>query len=324
MFQKNMKKSNFKVFAMMILVMDLSACTFGAEKTGMADAMPSVKEEGLFDGKEVVALTAGLETQIDTELSKENSGLGDKEQNQSGELQSVPGEEVETSKEFEISGDEPEQPEEGQQEKESVQTWQSAYLEVIYHLWDYLAPRYEPRSHKDSRREYNNPENLWSFYLGLHDFDGDGTLELITGDGLGVAIFTYENGHVKKIADLCPLDPAATWCVCGMHFKDNSIRVECDGSGGANVINFGYIDGEYMLGYYNEQTSTDPITINGREVTVEEVGRIYTLDYDKIEEEECRERFRLVNEKGVWILKHYESDEESVLDMSFDFDSVLW
>lgn len=90
------------------------------------------------------------------------------------------------------------------------------------------------------------------------------------------------------------------------------------------MVNFGYIEGEYVLGHYNQWTPTDPITINGKESTMEEIEKIYTLDFDKIEEWEWRECLRLVNENGTWIIKHYESDEESVLDMNFDFDSVLW
>lgn len=91
------------------------------------------------------------------------------------------------------------------------------------------------------------------------------------------------------------------------------------------MVCFGYQEGEYVLGHYNERTPTDPITINGREATMEEIEKIYTVDFDKIEKEESRERFRLTNEDGAWILKAtWWSDEESVLDMSFDFDLVLW
>ena len=204
------------------------------------------------------------------------------------------------------------------QPEEETQTWKSAYLEVIYHLWDYLAPRYEPLNGEETRKKSDDPMNLTIFYLGLHDFDGDGILELITG------VFTYEDGNVKKIADLCDPDLSATWCVNGVSFKNNSIQVECDGSGGINYVNFGYIEGEYVLGHCNQWTPTIPITINGREGTLEEMDRIYKLDYDKREEGETRERFWLVNENGIWIMKQVGADEGRVLDMDFDFDSVIW
>ncbi len=207
--------------------------------------------------------------------------------------------------------------------EEEVQTWKSAYLEVIYHLWDYLAPRYEPNG-EETRKKINDPMNLMTFYLGLHDFDGDGILELITGDGLGLAVFTYEDGNVNKIADLCDPDLSAGWCVNGVSFRNNSIQAEYDGSGGINYVNFGYIEGEYVLGHRNQQTPTVPITINGREGTLEEMDRIYKLDHDKREEGETRERFWLVNENGIWIMKQVGADEGKVLDMDFDFDSVIW
>ena len=54
------------------------------------------------------------------------------------------------------------------------------------------------------------------------------------------------------------------------------------------------------------------------------MDRIYKLDYDKREEGETRERFWLVNENGIWIMKQVGADEGRVLDMDFDFDSVIW
>ena len=315
MFWKNIIKRNSVVFrGMLVLGMTLSACSFDSGKMVSKEDASSGVEQGASRGEEGQNAQGGSD-QVPTkeaEGQKDSGGL-DHGSEPTGEGDEEP---KELPKEGQGQG------EEGQQE-DSVQTWKSAYLEVIYHLWDYLAPRYEPLSYEDNMRESRDPKHIDIFYFGLHDFDGDGTLELITGDGLGLAVFTYEDGQAKKLADLCPLDLSDIWCVDGVHFKDHSISAECDGSGGAYVINFGYVEGEYLLGHYNEQRM-GPITINGREATREEMEQIYTLDYDKIEEEEHRERLRLVNEDGTWIIKHYESDEESVLDLNFDFDSVLW
>ncbi len=308
MLQQNKTKRNFLVFAAIsVLAYGLLACSSGAGEEKMPDGVPTGKEQEPSGGKE--AVTQDLppskepdkapEIQENTEPAEKDSDWMDGEQKQPNEPDTVPGE-------------------------EEVQTWKSAYLEVIYHLWDYLAPRYEPLNGEETRKKSDDPMNLTIFYLGLHDFDGDGILELITGDDLGLAVFTYEDGNVKKIADLCDPDLSAIWCVNGVSFRNNSIQVECDGSGGINYVNFGYIEGEYVLGHCNQRTPTIPITINGREATLEEMDRIYKLDYDKREEGETRERFWLVNENGIWIMKQVGADEGRVLDMDFDFDSVIW
>lgn len=308
-----MKKGKPVVFAsIMVWVSGLLACSSGVGVTVPQDGPGSL--EGNLDFVDDVQKTQEESENVPTKEDEEEKNFG--------ALDDVPESVVEEQQE---EGQETQEEEQKHQEKkpqeEQFQTWQSAYLEVIYHLWDYLAPRYEPRTYEDTRKKWNDPMNLSSFWLGLHDFDGDGILELITGDGWGLAVFTYENGNVRKIVDLCDPDLSAVWCVNGVYFKENSICAACAGSGGVNVVNFGYIEGEYVLGHYNEQTPTNPVTINGKEATKEEVEEIYP---NKLEEGERKERLWLVNENGTWIIKHYESDEESVLDMDFDFDSVLW
>ena len=335
--RQNKTKRNFFVFAAIsVLAFGLSACSSGAGEGKMPNNVPSGKEQEPSGGKEVGTQDLppskkpdkAPEIQENTELTEKDSDLMDGEQKQPKEPDTVPGEEAEGQKDFVVDSPEPTKEGQEQMEKdqpeEETQTWKSAYLEVIYHLWDYLAPRYEPLNGEEIRKKYDDPMNLTIFYLGLHDFDGDGILELITGDDSGLAVFTYEDGNVKKIADLCDPDLSAIWCVNGVSFRNNSIQVECDGSGGINYVNFGYIEGEYVLGHCNQWTPTIPITINGREGTLEEMDRIYKLDYDKREEGETRERFWLVNENGIWIMKQVGADEGKVLDMDFDFDSVIW
>ena len=335
--QQNKTKRNFLVFAAIsVLAYGLLACSSGAGEGKMPNNVPSGKEQEPSGGKE--AVTQDLppskepdkapEIQANTEPTEKDSDLMDGERKQPKEPDTVPGEEAEGQKDFVVDFPEPTKEGQEQMEKdqpeEETQTWKSAYLEVIYHLWDYLAPRYEPLNGEETRKKYDDPMNLMAFYLGLHDFDGDGILELITGDDSGLAVFTYEDGNVNKIADLCDPDLSAGWCVNGVSFRNNSIQAEYDGSGGINYVNFGYIEGEYVLGHRNQQTPTVPITINGREGTLEEMDRIYKLDHDKREEGETRERFWLVNENGIWIMKQVGADEGRVLDMDFDFDSVIW
>ncbi|MBO5340912.1 MAG: hypothetical protein J6A62_07945 [Oscillospiraceae bacterium] len=196
-------------------------------------------------------------------------------------------------------------------------TWQSAYLEIIHHLDEYLAPIYGGNG--VNSRSYIDPADI-QIYLGIHDFDDDDTFELIVGDTLTMAVFTYKDGQIEKIADL--YDPNAEWCINGVHFKDNSISVTCAGAGGSDFVNFGYLDGEYVLGHYNAIDLSE-VTINGKESTLEEMNRIYTLDWNERSETERKNWIRLVKENDTCVLK-YQSGENAVLNSDFDFDSILW
>ncbi|MBR1702817.1 MAG: hypothetical protein IJ716_12760 [Lachnospiraceae bacterium] len=202
--------------------------------------------------------------------------------------------------------------------EQQTQTWQSAYLEILYHLQDYLAPLYYPDG-ANTRRNID-PLDI-PIYLGLHDFDEDGTLELIIGDIVTMAVFTYKDNQVEKIADL--YYPDSMWCINGVFFKDHSISLACNGAGGSDFVNFGYLDGKYALGLYSQLNMPSVVTINGEESSLEEMNRIYTLNYEQRSEEEWRTRLRLVKENENWILK-YPSGEEVVLDSNFDFDAILW
>ena len=208
----------------------------------------------------------------------------------------------------------------GNEPDEKMQTWQSAYLEILYHLPENLAPQYEPDGTNSRSSYYYNPLDI-QIYLGLHDFDDDGILELIVGDLEGMAVFTYKDGQVEKIADL--YFPDIIWCINGVDFKDNSISIICSGAGGNDYINFGYLEGEYVLGLYGGLNVDYGVTINGVEGTLEEMNRIYTLNYEERGKGEHKERLRLVWENETWVLK-YTSGKEVVLNSNFDFDSILW
>ena len=152
------------------------------------------------------------------------------------------------------------------------------------------------------------------------DFEGqldelEGLIRSIEGgqDGLNTA--------VEKIADL--YFPDIIWCINGVDFKDNSISIICSGAGGNDYINFGYLEGEYVLGLYGGLNVDYGVTINGVEGTLEEMNRIYTLNYEERGKGEHKERLRLVWENETWVLK-YTSGKEVVLNSNFDFDSILW
>lgn len=199
-------------------------------------------------------------------------------------------------------------------------TWQEAYLQIIWNLPDYLADVFMSEGDRENPDLYD-PENN-SVHLGIHDFDEDGTPELIAGDGLSLAVFTFAGGQAEKLADL--YYPGVVWCVNGVQFRDHSVSVTCAGSGGNDYVQFGYIDGEYKLGLYSERSYPSDVLINREISTLEEMNRIYPMPYEVREDSELKWHRPLVYENGVWVLKSYFSDEEIILDSTFDFDLIKW
>ena len=94
------------------------------------------------------------------------------------------------------------------------------------------------------------------------------------------------------------------------------------GSGGIAYVSFGFLDNQYVLGRYNEQTASDVI-INGEKSTLEELNRIYTTNFEEITEEEWRMRLHLVYDGENWILE-VAPGKKRIVDASFDFDLILW
>ena len=189
-------------------------------------------------------------------------------------------------------------------------TWQEAYLSVI------KCDRQQFLVDTDNLRY---PEDTY-VYLGIHDFEGDGTPELIFGDGVSLAVFTFSEGQVERIADL--YFPGIVWCVNGIAIHGNGMSVMCDGSSGTDYVNFGYIDGEYVLGLYAPQAHMEP-TINGEACTVDDINRIHTTDYNEMAPEEFPQKIQLLFENGQWILK-LPSGEVLAADVTLDFSRFLW
>lgn len=204
-------------------------------------------------------------------------------------------------------------------EEIEVPEWHHAYLEVICNMKEYLVDINDFRS---DHPELYDPMNTWVF-LGIHDFNGDEIPELLVGDLLTMAVFTFTDGKTEKIADLYDEYDPITWCINGVHYKDNSVSLGCAGAGGTTYVNFGYLDGQYVLGTYSELSLPSVVRINGEESTLEEMNRIYTINYAERGKEELREQIRLVNENGIWKLR-FESGKEAVLDDQFDFELIQW
>lgn len=159
-------------------------------------------------------------------------------------------------------------------------------------------------------------------YLGIHDFDNDGSPELIIGDPCSAAVFTFVDGEAQKLVDLCI--PDLVWCINGLYASGNSISVQCNGADGSNFVNFGFLDNEYVIGIYTELCSDyNPPLINGETGTLDQMNRIYPTDYTSFSEEDRKEMVRLVYEGENWAI-HFPSGETLVLDESFDFERLLW
>ncbi len=179
-------------------------------------------------------------------------------------------------------------------EREEEAAWRRAYLYIICNMQEYLDDPYHNRM--DSEK-YHSMDQL--VYLGIHDFDGDGIPELLAGDTITMAVFTFAGGRVEKLADLY-YPNTACWCINGVYFKDNSVSVSCDGQDGSDFVDFGFLDNNGMKGFATRYYSAS--------------GRV---------SEEAREEIRLVHEETGWVLK-FRSGEEAALDSGFDYDLIRW
>lgn len=192
-------------------------------------------------------------------------------------------------------------------------TWQDVYRQIILSdPHNYLAVELSSEINMEDRQ----------LYLGIHDYDCDGTPELIIVDSWAAAVFTYADGQAEKLADLCI--PDIVWCINGLYARGNSVSVQCDGAGGIDFVNFGFLDGEYVLGTCTGLSDAyDPPRINGKAGTIDQMNQIYPTDYTSHSEDDRKELVRLVREDDCWAI-HLSSGEILTLDESFDFDRLLW
>lgn len=94
--------------------------------------------------------------------------------------------------------------------------WEDAYKEIVRNMESYLADPYILRQELDRA-----DSDICIGYIGIHDFDDGGVPELIIGDTVSIGIFTYEDGMVKKIADL--YEPEDWGGINGVHYRENTI-----------------------------------------------------------------------------------------------------
>ena len=105
-----------------------------------------------------------------------------------------------------------------------------------------------------------------------------------------------------------------------MKFKGNSLNVRFAGAGVSTFVNFGFSNGQYLLGLYDEMSGSDVI-INGKISTLEEMNRIYPLD--QAQEKTHREQMQLLCKDGGWTLCFEPGDSLEVND-ALGFRSVFW
>jgi hypothetical protein len=147
-------------------------------------------------------------------------------------------------------------------ERSLQEQWEDAYRSIICDVNNILADPYELRD----PYEY--------YYIGIHDFDDNGVPELIIGDIIAIAIFTYENNRVKKIADL--YEPEDWGGINGLHLNDNMLFLASNGSDGSGYVGFTYQNGEYVTGVYDDYRP-EVATINEEKVSGEEFRQLFNL-----------------------------------------------
>lgn len=146
---------------------------------------------------------------------------------------------------------------------EVYNTWEDAYRDIIHNMDSHLVDPYDLRS---------EPDNI--IFIGIHDFDSDSIPELVIGDLVSIAIFTYENNNAKKITDLFELE---SWgALNGVIIIDNMLFIEKAGSDGCGYAGFTYHEGEYITGMYDDYSS-ETAYINGKEVSGEEFRQLFNI-----------------------------------------------
>lgn len=145
-------------------------------------------------------------------------------------------------------------------------------------------------------------------YLGIHDFNGDNVPELIIGNFIAVAVYTYENGNAIKIADL--YEPEEWGGINGLYYKDNHLILVNNGSGGSCYVCFTYDGEKYVTGIYDEYNPNKGL-INGQQVTGEEYKQQFNLS-------------ELTNGSHIEYSKVYEQDGVNLVinDISTKIDNI--
>lgn len=197
-----------------------------------------------------------------------------------------------------------------------VPEWEEVYKEIVCNMESYLADPYI------LRQEFDRADSdICIGYIGIHDFDDDGVPELIIGDTVSIGIFTYEDGMVKKIADL--YEPEDWGGINGVHYMDNTIILVNSGSDGSCYVCLSCYDGEYVTGVYDEYKPQMAV-INGKEVTEEEFKKWF--DTAGLLRDSSIPRSRIKKEDGIvtaLVIDAIQKEEYILID-DLDFGAIKW
>ena len=202
-------------------------------------------------------------------------------------------------------------------QRDSNENWEDAYKEIVRNMESYLADLYIFRQEPDW---VNNDSCIG--YIGIHDFEDDSVPELIIGDEVSVGIFTYDNGIVKKIADL--YEPEDWGCINGVHYRDNTVILINSGSDGSCYVCLSCRDGEYITEAFDEY-NPETATVNGKEVTEEEFKKCFNLT--ELLEDSSIPRSRIKKENGTaaaLVINVLQKDDEYIPVEDLDFNAVEW
>lgn len=193
------------------------------------------------------------------------------------------------------------------------EAWQDAYKDIIRDRESYLV---DPNNH---RLKYGFNGN---FYVGVHDFDNNGIPELILGDYISAAIFTYEDGKTEKVVDLA-YDQDEWGGINRLSYKNNCIVIESHGNGsgdapgGNGYVCFTYEQGEYISGFYCDY-EPEEATINEKPVSEEEFRKQFNLTELR---ENSKIEYSKINEDNEITFAGY---DESIAIEELDLNLIEW
>lgn len=162
--------------------------------------------------------------------------------------------------------------------------WQNAYQEIIDQGGGHLPDPYQLRG-EDGLNS--------SFYVGIHDFNGDGIPELILGDGISISVYTYQNHGLEKVADL--YEPEGWYMIHDLYIQNNCLILVSNGTNGCGYVGFTYQDGSYLTGTY-EDSSPDQSVLGGEESGFKEFNHVFHIT--ELKEESKKSFIKRNKEKG--------------------------
>lgn len=162
--------------------------------------------------------------------------------------------------------------------------WQNAYQEIIDQGGGHLPDPYQLRG-EDGLNS--------SFYVGIHDFNGDGIPELILGDGISISVYTYQNHGLEKVADL--YEPEGWYMIHDLYIQNNCLILVSNGTDGCGYVGFTYREGSYLTGTY-EDSSPDQSVLGGEESGFKEFNHVFHIT--ELKEESKKFFIKRNKEKG--------------------------